>query len=101
MSDNQPIKKYPLTTKEVADMLGIEHASEDLPLGSFSAKGKPPILDLPTADDNHQHDDHGTPAGDHKPDKHADTAKDEKPSDPAIIKLGKAALPYALIFTFA
>src|SRR5581483_4051592 len=100
MSDSTP-KKYPLTTKEVADMLGIEHNGQDLPLGSFSAKGKPPILDLPTAQTEHgsHADAHQVSPAEHAQNGAGESHADEKPSEPALIKLGKAALPYALIFT--
>src|SRR5579863_9550226 len=50
MALDSTIKKYPVTTSEVAKMLGIQGVAKDLPLGTFAdSHSDLPIANLPIA----------------------------------------------------
>jgi LPXTG-site transpeptidase (sortase) family protein len=107
---NDPItpKKYPHTTAEVAKMLGIHPAENNLPMGSF------PIADLPVANLPVAHDDASThsetvshtttvASSTHlvtSTDSHSGlkSIEEQAASQPGYVKMGKAILPYAAIF---
>ncbi len=113
MSQDSPIKKYPQTTAEVAKMLGLNPAGENLPMGSFSAAGLPvaglPIVQdsdspaghLPTEQVTHEP---AATSGSGKTEDHSSvhseliSPEQKQANQPFYVKAGKALLPYAAIF---
>jgi LPXTG-site transpeptidase (sortase) family protein len=93
MNHDTPIKKYPVTTSEVAKMLGINNPDKDLPLGTFTPK------DEHTSVDSTVHNEHPDEHGHEVKDAHLDGGAENKPSQPAFVKVGKAIAPYAAVFT--
>lgn len=108
MTQDSSIKKYPQTTAEVARMLGIHPAGQNLPMGSF------PVADLPVA---------GLPVANFQPEAKLSVSNEPALSGspgntgasssthgeimpiqekvagrPFYAKVGKALLPYAAIF---
>ena len=95
--------KYPVSTSEVAKMLGLDGASKDLPMGSFDHNASVPH-GLPVAQDVH--------SGIHSSDSHANSnsvAADshalssvESSASPdkskALVKIAKAAGPFVAVF---
>jgi LPXTG-site transpeptidase (sortase) family protein len=111
MTEDTPIKKYPQTTAEVAHMLGLHPAGENLPMGSFSAADLP-VAGLPVVKDTtsghlpadkaaHEILSSGDAA---KTDSHSSahseliSLEEKKAKQPLYAKVGKALLPYAAIF---
>jgi LPXTG-site transpeptidase (sortase) family protein len=110
MTQDTPIKKYPQTTAEVAQMLGIQSTSDNLPMASF------PVADLPVAGllvvpvvDNQPSDQfthspasaavenaHPNPISADKSD--LQSIEQKAASQPAYVKAAKALLPFAAIF---
>ncbi|MDR3643120.1 MAG: sortase [Candidatus Doudnabacteria bacterium] len=106
MSATNSSKRYPASTAEVAKMLGLPTANEDLPMGSFVSHGDLPVANLPiqqpeaatVAKDSEHHNQPANPGLNHA------VATDvpplqTKPEQPAYIKFSKQLLPYAAIFT--
>ena len=108
MTQDIPIKKYPQTTAEVAQMLGIHSDGQNLPMGSF------PVADLPVAglpvvqDLNHQPEPTAhkaaflgslgkAEAGLFAPGEFK-SVQEQAATQPFYVKAGKALLPYAAIF---
>jgi LPXTG-site transpeptidase (sortase) family protein len=111
MTEDSPIKKYPQTTAEVAKMLGLNPAGENLPMGSFSAADLPvaglPIVQdsraghLPAEQVTHEP---ATTSGSGKTEDHSSvhseliSLEQKQANRPFYVKAGKALLPYAAIF---
>ncbi len=103
MTQDIPIKKYPVSTGEVAKMLGI-HPDKDLPLGSFTPKDNHAPAGLPVGEADANNQAHGPEAHASDPGvvEHAqkpETLEEQKAHQPAFVKIGKAIAPYAAIFT--
>ena len=97
--ENTP-KQYPVSTAEVAKMLGIQNVSQNLPMGTFASGSDLPVADLPVASPATVIDT-GVPA-DSKPQTHTSDAENVLPgkaSQPAYLKAAKAIVPYVAIFT--
>jgi len=113
MTQDQPTKKYPASTSEVAKMLGLPSASDDLPMSSFTSHSDLPVANLPIV----MPADPSAISKDSQPAKdpsvagavtHAQTGaalpglptlEQIKTQESAYVKLGKQLLPYAAIFT--
>jgi len=88
MSQDIPIKKYPVATAEVAKMLGLNSSEAALPLASF---GKP--ADLPVVEISHS----GPQA--QEPQKHTEhLGNTAQTVQPVWLKAAKAVGPYLAIF---
>ncbi len=100
MTQDNSTKKYPVTTAEVAKMLGIGHVSDNLPLGSGLK-----VSDLPVADLSVVEADTGAAASarierpTQPTENFADDLLAKETNQPVLIKAGKAVLPYAAVFT--
>ncbi len=93
-------KKYPVTTAEVAKMLGIGHVSDNLPLGSGIKASDLPVADLPVVEPTVADVAPKSSATLDKPvSRFADELLAKETNQPVIIKVGKAVLPYAAVFT--
>jgi LPXTG-site transpeptidase (sortase) family protein len=90
MTQDIPIKKYPQTTAEVAQMLGIHSDGQNLPMGSFPVADLP-VAGLPVAQDLSQQPEL------HQPEPIVHKAAPAV-AQPFYVKAGKALLPYAAIF---
>jgi len=104
MTQDIPIKKYPKTTAEVAQMLGLHTAGQDLPMASFPMADLP-VAGLPVVPDSNQQPEPTAPASPADPAAAASPAHSELKSiqeqaaeQPFYVKAGKALLPYAAIF---
>ncbi len=111
MTQDSSIKKYPHTTAEVAQMLGMHPTGQNLPMGSFAVSDLP-VADLPVAEDVVSGQKQAEPAayapelsenmGNEKaalPDESELESIQERAADqPVYVKVGKALLPYAAIF---
>ncbi|MFA5991584.1 MAG: sortase [Candidatus Doudnabacteria bacterium] len=100
MTQDNPTKKYPVTTAEVAKMLGIGHISDNLPLGSAVKASDLPVADLPVVDSAGADSALGHTEVKSEPAGHfADDLLAKEANQPFLIKAGKAVLPYAAVFT--
>ncbi len=117
MTEDKAIKKYPVTTGEVAKMLGLPSAAVNLPLGTFTPKtgslGDLPIANLPigeVGDRKSEAGSRGSENGDkpkfHKPANYSSAAghrieslNQQQAKQSAAFRIGKVILPYAAIFT--
>lgn len=97
MTKDNSTKKYPVTTAEVAQMLGIGHVSENLPLGSGLKTSDIPVADLPVVEP--VADEPSAVKAGHSANHFADDILEKQANQPAYIKFGKAVLPYAAVFT--
>lgn len=113
MDNNKDLKKYPATTDEVAQLLGLKGPSQHLPMSSIST-GDLPVANLPIAKDTDSH-------AHVSPDEHAkseNTASSIIPnhaeavahaeaeilseaavSQPKYLQIVKATLPFVGIFS--
>ncbi len=93
MTQDNSTKKYPVSTAEVAKMLGIGHVSDNLPLGSGVK-----VADLPVVEHTEEtsaHSESTTNETSHP----ADDLLAKSENQPAYLKVAKAILPYAAVFT--
>lgn len=113
MTQDTPIKKYPHTTAEVAQMLGIPQVSGSVPMSSFPAAdlpvaGLPVVNDQPDSktSDQFTHTPASMPASMPVENAHPNSVDnidlqsvDQKAAaQPAYVKIGKAILPFAAVF---
>ena len=104
MSEDAIIKKYPVTTAEVAKMLGIQGVSKDLPLGTFNhAESDLPVANLPVVS-KVAFNAHNLNIEQHIQDAHAaaDAADasnvSEKPVSSKLLNTAKAVGPFLAVF---
>ena len=103
MNQDNSSKKYPVSTAEVAKMLGIGHVSDNLPLGSGLKVADLPVTDLPVENPVTEVSE---PVELKPVEFNFKTSKNsaqdllaKEANQPIYIKIAKAILPYAAVFT--
>ena len=107
MDQTIPTKKYPTSTAEVSQMLGLPVSEHALPMGSFVSGSDLPVANLPVAAESHDTSSNQSniPVAGHPASSEATGKIDLKPLDekladqPSYVKISKALLPYAAVFT--
>ena len=101
MIKDELIKKYPTTTSEVAEMLGIHAVAKDLPMATFASHGDLPVADLPVAMES-EHPETGEKSH-AKPELHSaftDLKNETQIIDKnKFVKIIRAGLPYVAVFS--
>lgn len=95
MSELIAPKKYPVTTSEVAKMLGLEGSNQDLPLGTFENPGGLPVAQVKLPQNHGTEAPVPTKSGQaHQPSE----ADAPTPLQPVWLKITKSAGPYVVVF---